>query len=130
LLYNTFPFTVSLPLPHPFPLPVRSHLPFPRPILYSLPYSGRFLTAPRVLLTLSVVIVINIAKTALSTARRSGIRPLLIILILDDYLIPLQWSNNQEVGWYVLPAASRLNIYPEIIATVTRETLTGAFNLP
>jgi hypothetical protein len=65
-----------------------------------------------------------------STAQRSGIRQLLIILILDDYLIPLQWSNNQEVGWFVLLAASRLNIYPEIIATVTRETLTGAFNLP
>jgi hypothetical protein len=40
------------------------------------------------------------------------------------------WSNGQEVAWFVLPAAWRLNLWPEIIAIELRETLMGAFNLP
>jgi hypothetical protein len=55
--------------------------------------------------------------------------PVLIIIILIDYLILIQWSNGQEVAWLVLLAARRLNLYPEIIATIPRETLTSEFNL-
>jgi hypothetical protein len=119
LFNNTFSFTVSIPLPLPFPLPVLCSFPFPTP----------FLTSLRVLLTLAIVIVIAIAKTAPSTARRSGIRPVLIIIILVDYLIPIPWSNGQEVAWLVLPGAWWFNLGPEIIATVPRETLAGAFIL-
>jgi hypothetical protein len=120
LFNNTFPFTVSLPLPLHFPLPVLCLLPFP----------GPFLTSLRVRLTLSIVIIIAIAKTAPSTARHSGIRPVLNIIMLVDYLIPIEWSNAQEVAWLVLPSVWSLNLYPEIIATVPRETLAGEFNLP
>jgi hypothetical protein len=96
------------------------------PILCTLP----FLTARRVLLTLAVVIVIAIARTAFSTARRFRIRPVVIIIILIDYLIPMQWSDILDIAWLVLPAAWWLNLCPEIIATLPRETLAGAFNLP
>jgi hypothetical protein len=51
-----------------------------------------------VLLTLTVVTVMVIARTAPSTPQRSGIRPVLIIIILVDYLIPIQWFNGQEVA--------------------------------
>jgi len=131
LFNNTFPFpfTVSLLLPLPFPLPVLSRLPVPLPIICYLLFPGPLLTAPHVLLTLPVVIVIVIARTAKSIALRSGIRPVLIIIILLDYLIPMQWSNGQDVAWFVLLAAWRLNLCPVIIATVPCETLAGAFNL-
>jgi len=99
-------------------------------MLCSLPFPSPFLTALRVLLTLAIVIVIVIARTAPSTARRSGIRPVLIIIILIDYLIPIQWSNGQEVTWFVLLAAWRLNLCPWIIATVPRETLTVRLTFP
>jgi hypothetical protein len=69
-------------------------------------------------------------RTAPSTAWHSGIRPVVIIIIHVDYLIPIQLFNSQEVAWLVLPAAWWLNLCPEIIATVPRETLAGAFNLP
>jgi hypothetical protein len=61
-----------------------------------------------------------------STARRSEIHPVLIIIILVDYLIPIQWYNSQEVAWLVLPAAWWLNLWAEIIATEPREMLNGA----
>jgi hypothetical protein len=51
------------------------------------------------------------------------------MLILVDYLIPIPWSNGQEVAWLVLPPAWWLNLCPDIITTVPRETLAGAFNL-
>jgi hypothetical protein len=51
------------------------------------------------------------------------------MIILIDYLIPIQWSHGQEVTWLVLPAAWRLNLCFEIIATVPRETLAGVLNL-
>jgi len=107
LFNNTFPITVSNPLrlPFPFPLPVLSRLPFPLPIFCSLPFSGPFLTTLRVLLTLTVVIVIGISRTAPSTTGHCGIHPVHIIIILVDYLIPMQWSNGQDVTWLVLPAA-------------------------
>jgi hypothetical protein len=66
---------------------------------------------------------------ASSTARHSRIRPVVIIIILVDYLIPMEWSNGQEVAWLVLPAAWGLNLCPKIISTVPREMVTGAFNL-
>jgi hypothetical protein len=83
----------------------------------------------RVFLTLAVVSVIIISRTAPSTTRRSRIRPVLIIIILVDYLILILWSNGQEVAWLVLPAAWRLNLCPVIIATVPREMLTCALNI-
>jgi hypothetical protein len=43
----------------------------------------------RVLFTLAIVIVIANAKMARATARRSGIRPLLIIIIVIDYFIQI-----------------------------------------
>ena len=129
VLNNTLPFTVSLPLPLPLPLPVLSRLPVPLPIVYSLPFPGPFLTALCVLLTLAVVILIAISRTAPSTARRTRICPVVTIIILVNYLIPIQWSNGQEVTWIVLPTAWRLNLCSEIIATIPRETLTSAFNL-
>jgi len=81
-------------------------------------------------LTLAVVIAIAITRTAPSTAQHSGIRPVLIIIILVNYLIPIPWSNGQEVAWPVLPVPWWLNLSPEIIATIPRKMLTGAFNLP
>jgi hypothetical protein len=113
---NTFPFTIFLPLP----------LPFPRAVLCSLPISGPFLTALRAILTLAVVIVMAIAGTAPSTKRRSGIRPVVIIITLVDCLIPILLFNGQEVTWFVLPAAWRLDLCPEIISTIRRETVAGA----
>jgi len=77
-----------------------------------------------------VVIVIAITRTATSTTWPFGIRPALIIIILVDSLIPIQWCNGQEVAWLVLPAAWWLNLCPEIIATVPRETLASSFHLP
>jgi hypothetical protein len=84
----------------------------------------------RVLLTNAIVIVIAIARMAPSPARRSGICPVLIIIILEDYHIPILWSNSQEVAWLVLPAAWWLNHCPEIIATIPRETHASVFNIP
>jgi len=52
-----------------------------------------------------------------------------MIIILVDYLIPIQSSNSDEVPWLVLPEAWQLNHCPEIIATIPRETLSSAFNL-
>jgi hypothetical protein len=70
------------------------------------------------------------ASTAPSTARRTGIYPVVIIFILVEYLILIQWSNGQEVACFVLPAPWRLNDCAEINATVPRETHTGAFDVP
>jgi len=96
LFNNTFPFTLSLPIPLPslhfLPLP----LPFPLPILCSLSFPGLFLTAVHDFLTLPVVIVIAIARTASSTARRSGIKSGFILIDLVDYLIPIQWAKTRK----------------------------------
>jgi len=53
-----------------------------------------------------------------------------IIIILVDYLISIQSSNCLEVALLVLRAAWWLNLSPEIIATLPRATLAGAFNMP
>jgi hypothetical protein len=84
----------------------------------------------RAILTLAIVIAIAITKTGSSTARFSGIRPVVIMIILVDYLIPIQRSNGQEVAWFVLLAAWQLNLCPETIANVPTQTLTGVFHLP
>jgi len=96
----------------------------------SVHFPSPFLTTLGVLITVAVIIVIVIARTAPSTARRSGILPVPIVIILSKYLIPIQWSNGQEVAWFILPAAWRLNYCREIIRIVARDTLNGAFNLP
>ena len=109
---------------HPLPIP------FSLPVLCSLPFPGPLLTALCVLLTLAIVIVIAIARKATSSSRRSGIRPVIIIIILVDYLIPIRRANSQQVAWLVLPAAWWLNHCPEIITTVPRESLSSDCNLP
>jgi len=63
-------------------------------------------------------------------SQRSWNRPVIIIYILIEYSIRIQLSNGQEVAWLVVPAAWWLYLSPEIIATVPREPLTSAFNLP
>jgi len=140
LFNNTFPFTVSLPLPLPFlrcfpiplpcPLPILSHLPFPLAILCTVPFPGPFLTFLCVLLTLAVGIVIAIGWTAPLTIQCAVMRPVLIIIVLVDYLILALWSNGCEVARLVLPAAWQLKLGPKIIATIPREALTSLFNLP
>jgi len=137
LYNNCFPIPVPIPLHHPLsflrclalPLPILSCLRFPLPILHSLPFPGSFLTALGILLTSPIISVIAIARTAPSTARHSGIFPVLIIIILIDYIIPIQRSTGQNVAWFVLPAAWQLNFCPVIITTVPREILAGAFNI-
>jgi hypothetical protein len=74
--------------------------------------------------------VIAIRRTTACSAWRSGIYPVFIIIILIDYLIPIQGSNSQKVAWLVLLAAWWLNHCPENIGSVPRETQPGAFNLP
>jgi hypothetical protein len=74
--------------------------------------------------------VIAIARTASATAWLTGIRPVVIIINVVNYLIPIQRSNGQAVAWFVLPTAWWLNLCPEIIATIRREMRTGALNLP
>jgi len=138
LFYNTVPTPVPVPVPVPLPflcylplpLSVLSRLPFPLPILRFLLFPVSFLTALRIFFTFAIIIVIAIARTAASNARRSGICAVLIIIILINYRTPIQWSNGQEIPWFVLPAAWQLNPCPEIITTIPRETLAGAFNLP
>jgi hypothetical protein len=88
------------------------------------------LTALRIVLTLAVVIVIAINRTGPSTAWCTGICQVVIIIMLVDDLIPIQLSNGQGLAWVVLPTAWRLNLCPEIIATVPSEMLTGACILP
>ena len=136
LFNNTCSFRVPLALPLPFPCCLPHFIPvlccqlFPLPILCSLPVRGSVLTALRVLVTLGVFIVIAIARLAPSSARCSGICPVLNFIILVNHLIPNQWYNGQEDAWFVLLAAWRLNLCPEIIGSVSREMLPGAFNLP
>jgi hypothetical protein len=107
----------------------RSPFPFPIPGLCALPFPGPFLAAQLVLLTLAIVIVIAISRTAAFTAWRSGIRQVLIIIILIDYLTPIQWFSSQGFAWPVLPAAWRLILCLGITTTGSREILAGAFNL-
>jgi hypothetical protein len=79
-----------------------------------------------VLLTLAFVILIAIIETAPSTAQNSGIHPVVIIILLVDYLIPIELSNAQEVACLVLPAAWWLSLWLVIIVIVPREMLFGA----
>ena len=116
---------VTLPLPFLCCLP----LPFSHPILWTLSFPGSCLTALRVLFTLAVFSVIAITRTAHSAAQLSRICPVLIIIILIDCLIPILWSNSQEVARLVLPAAWSLNICPEINATVPTQMLAGVYDL-
>ena len=84
----------------------------------------------RVVITLVLYIVNAIARMAPSTAWRSGMRPVLPINIFVDYLITILWSNGQEVTWHELLGTWWINLCPRINATVPRETLTAAFNIP
>jgi hypothetical protein len=45
-----------------------------------------------------------IARTAPYTAGHSEIRPVLISIILVEYVIPIQWFNGYEISWFVLLA--------------------------
>jgi hypothetical protein len=98
VIKDTFPFSVSLPLPHPFLLPVLSSLLNPLAILCSLAFSGPFWTTLCVLLTLADLVVIAIARPGHPAARRTSILPVAIIIILVDYLIPMQCSTGHKVA--------------------------------
>jgi len=134
LFNDTFPFTVSLPLTHPglrcLPLPLLFPVPLHLFIWCSLLFPGPSLIALCALLTLTTVIVITIARTALSISQCTRIPPVPIIIILVNYLIPTPWSNGQEVIWFVLLAAWWFNLCPEVITTLPTDTLSSAFNLP
>jgi hypothetical protein len=97
---------VSLPLPphflHCLPLFFPFGFPFFVSILYYLPFPGPFLTALCVILMRVVIIFIGIAWIAPSSTSHSGICPDLIIIILVDYLIWIEWSHGQYGGWLVL----------------------------
>jgi len=67
--------------------------------------------------------------TAPSTARRSRMGPVRIMIIVVNYLNPIQRSNGQEVAWLALPVAWRLNHCLGIIATIPRATLASVFSL-
>jgi len=134
------PIAVGLPVPFPVlhpiircllhPLPIFSLFPFCLPIFCSLPFPRCFLSTLCILLTLAVIIVITIARTAPPTALCSGFSAVLIIIILVDYLIPIQGYNSQKVVWFVLLAGWWLHLCPEIIATVPRETHTTSLSIP
>jgi len=73
-LFNiTIPFTITLPLPIPLPFPLPIPLAIPLPIVGSLPFPGPFLAALGVLLTLTDVNFIAIARMAPCTALWSWI---------------------------------------------------------
>jgi hypothetical protein len=59
------------------------------PILRSLPFAGPFLTSLHILLNLAIIIATAIARMAPSTTWCCGIRPILIIIMLVDYLIAI-----------------------------------------
>ena len=84
VLINTYPFRVSVPLPLPVPYPILSHVPFAHSILCSHSFPGYVPTTLHLLISLAVVIMIAIARKAVSTARRTGIGPVVIIIILID----------------------------------------------
>jgi len=84
----------------------------------------------RILPALDIVLVIAIARMACSTTRRTGILPVVIINILVDYLISAQWSQSEEVTWFVNPAAWPVNLCPEINAAISTEMITGSHTLP
>jgi len=117
---NNLPFSVPLSVPIPllhclplslfYPLPILSCLPTPLPIHSSLPIPVLFSTTLRFLLVLAVVIVLACATTSPSTARCTAIWPVLFIIILVTYFIPIQWSNLQEVAWLVLLSPWRFNL--------------------
>jgi len=119
------------PSPSPSLSPCCLQSPFLSPFYPLFPALSRFFLTPLgVLLTVAVVIVIAIARAAPSIAGHTGMRPVVIIIILIEYLIPIQWSNGEEVAWFVLPTAWRFTLCPEIIAIIPGETPTGAYNLP
>jgi hypothetical protein len=94
----------------------------------SVPFSGIILTTLFVLFTLAGGIVVAITWEAPSTARRSGIHPVVIIIIGVYYPIPFQWSDGEEVAWFEYPAAWRLNYFPEIIDRVPTKMLAAESN--
>jgi len=122
----------DLPLPfvqqylslYRFPSPFLSLPEFPSPstshshsLSSSDPFSSLPLPCPvpsalRLLLTLPIVSVIAVARTAPSTPQRSNMYPALIIIILVNHLHPIQWFTGQEVAWLVLPAAWQNNLCP------------------
>jgi hypothetical protein len=53
-----------------------------------------------------------------------------MIIVVVDYLNLIQWSNDEQVAWLVLPATWQLTPYPELISTVTREMLASPIILP
>jgi len=121
LFNNTCSFTISIL--HPI------HVCIPLPIPCSRLIPGHSLTTTCVLLTLNVVIIIPIARTAPSTTWLSGFRPNLTKIMLINYFIRIQHAHSLEVAGLVQPAAWWLDLRPQIIATIPWDTLSGACNL-
>jgi len=127
----TIPFTVPHHIPNPFHFPflfsVTISVPFSSfvPFLFTVPFSLPCMSSWPLILFLQL----PWRRIAPSTAQCSGIRPVLIMIIFFNYLIPIPWSNVQEVAWLVLPAVWQLNFCPEIIVTVQRQMNTGVFIL-
>jgi len=91
LFKNTFPLTISLPIP------------FPLPILCTLLLSGAFVTTLGVLCSLAIGIAIAIAMTSHPTTQCIGVCAVLLFIIVVYYHIPIPWSNGEEVICHALP---------------------------
>jgi hypothetical protein len=68
---------------------------------------------------------IGMPRPAPSTSQRSGIRSVLLSIFLVDVYTLICPFDGQQVAWLLLLAAWLLNLYPEMITTVTRETFNG-----
>jgi hypothetical protein len=100
-------------------------------IIYSYHYPREYVrTARQVLLTLTVIFVSSMASTAPSTDRHCCIHPVLIHIILVNYLIPIPSSDSQELACLVLPIVLWLNLCTGIITTISRETFGGSYDVP
>jgi hypothetical protein len=64
-----------------------------------------------------------------SPTRRSRIRSVLISIIPVEFIITIQWWNGRQFAWLAPPAAVRLNLCTEILATIPTEMLTGVINI-
>jgi hypothetical protein len=122
------PLLIPFSFLYPFPIPLLRPLRYSHPGLSSLPFPGPFLTTLRVFLSLAVINVIAIAKTALPTGHHTGICPVLILINLIDDLNPNLSFNWQAGIGLIKPAVWSLNLCHAMIGTLPRETFASAYN--